>query len=124
MMNVMFVLNGNLVTPKLNTAILEGVTRDSILNLAKEFPTYKVEERRISLDEIEQGFIKGTLTEAFGTGTAAVVAPIAVINIHGKDYQIPVAGPTSFQQQVKNKLHNIRMGLEPDPYGWNYILKP
>lgn len=86
MMNVMFVLNGNLVTPKLNTAILEGVTRDSILTLAKEFPTFKVEERRISLEEIEQGFIKGTLTEAFGTGTAAVVAPIAVINIHGKDY--------------------------------------
>jgi branched-chain amino acid aminotransferase len=123
MMNVMFVLNGNLVTPQLSTAILEGVTRDSILTLAKEIPTFKIEERRISLDEIEQGFIKGTLTEAFGTGTAAVVAPIAVININGKDYQIPVAGATSFQQQVKKKLHNIRMGLEPDKYGWNYILK-
>src|SRR5688572_17289821 len=123
MMNVMFVLNGNLVTPQLNTAILDGVTRDSILTLAKEIPTFKIEERRITLDEIEQGFIKGTLTEAFGTGTAAVVAPIAVINIRGKDYQIPVAGPTSFQQQVKKKLHNLRLGLEPDQYGWNYIVK-
>jgi branched-chain amino acid aminotransferase len=123
MMNVMFVLNGNLVTPQLSTAILDGVTRDSILTLAKEIPTFKVEERRITLDEIEQGFIKGTLTEAFGAGTAAVVAPIAVINIRGKDYQIPVAGPTSFQQQVKKKLHNLRMGLEPDQYGWNYIVK-
>jgi branched-chain amino acid aminotransferase len=123
MMNVMFVLNGNLVTPQLSTAILDGVTRDSILTLAKEFPTYKIEERRVSIDEIEQGFMKGTLTEAFGTGTAAVVAPIAVIQINGKDYEIPSAGPTSFQQQVKNKLHNIRMGIEPDPYGWNYLVK-
>jgi branched-chain amino acid aminotransferase len=123
MMNVMFVLNGKLVTPQLTTAILDGVTRDSILTLAKEIPTFNVEERRVSIDEIQEGFVKGTLTEAFGTGTAAVVAPIAVIQINGKDYQIPVAGPTSFQQQVKKKLHNLRMGLEPDPYNWNYIVK-
>jgi branched-chain amino acid aminotransferase len=123
MMNVMFVLNGKLVTPQLTTAILEGITRDSILTLAKEIPTFNIEERKVTIDEIEQGFIKGTLTEAFGTGTAAVVAPIAVIQINGKDYQIPSAGPTSFQQQVKKKLHNLRMGLEPDPYGWNYIVK-
>ena len=123
MMNVMFILQGNLITPQLSTAILDGVTRDSILTLAKEIPSFKIEERRISLDEIEQGFIKGTLTEAFGTGTAAVVAPIAVINIHGHEYEMPVAGPTSFQHQVKKKLLNIRMGLEPDPYGWNYIVK-
>jgi branched-chain amino acid aminotransferase len=123
MMNVMFVLNGNLVTPELSTAILDGVTRDSILTLAKELPTFKIEQRRIALDEIEQGFIKGTLTEAFGTGTAAVVAPIAVINIRGKDYQIPVAGPTSFQQQIKKKLSNIRLGLEPDAHGWMFTVK-
>lgn len=123
MMNVMFVINGNLVTPQLSSAILDGITRDSILTLAKEISSFKIEERRVTIDEIEQGFIKGTLTEAFGTGTAAVIAPIAVINIKGKDYQIPVAGPTSFQQQVKKKLHNVRMGLEPDTYGWNYIVK-
>jgi branched-chain amino acid aminotransferase len=123
MMNVMFVLSGKLLTPKLSTAILDGVTRDSILTLAKDMPSFKIEERRITLDEIEEGFVQGTLTEAFGTGTAAVVAPIAVINIRGKEYQIPVAGATSFQQQVKKKLHNIRMGLEADPYGWNFIVK-
>jgi len=123
MMNVMFVLNGKLVTPQLNTAILEGITRDSILTLAKDMPSFNVEERRVAIDEIEEGFIKGTLTEAFGTGTAAVVAPIAVIQINGKDYQIPVAGPTSFQEQVKKRLHNIRMGIEPDPFGWNFLIK-
>jgi branched-chain amino acid aminotransferase len=123
MMNVMFVLNGNLVTPQLNTAILDGVTRDSILTLAKELPTFKIEERKVSLQEIEEGFAKGTLTEAFGAGTAAVVAPIAVIHINGKEYTIPTAGPTSFQQQIKKKLHNIRLGLEPDQYGWNFVVK-
>ena len=123
MMNVMFVLNGNLVTPQLSTAILDGITRDSILTLAKEISSFKVEERKVSIDEIEQAFAKGTLTEAFGTGTAAVVAPIAVININGKDFQIPAAGATSFQQQVKRKLQNIRTGVEPDKYNWNHIVK-
>jgi len=123
MMNVMFVLAGKLVTPKLTSAILEGVTRDSILTLAKDMAIFPVEERKISMDEIREGFITVTLTEAFGTGTAAVVAPIAVIHIGGKDYQIPVAGPTSLQQQIKEKLNNMRLGLEPDPYGWNYIVK-
>ena len=123
MMNVMFVLNGNLVTPQLSSAILDGVTRDSILTIAKEIPPFKVEERKISIDQLEQGLVNGTLTQAFGTGTAAVVAPIAVINIRGKDYQIPMAGPTSFQQQVKKKLNNIRMGLEPDTHKWNFIVK-
>jgi branched-chain amino acid aminotransferase len=121
MMNVMFVINGKLVTPKLTTAILEGVTRDTILTLAKDMGM-PIEERRVSLAEIEQGLKNGTVTEAFGSGTAAVVAPIAVINIHGYDHQIKEAGPESFQLRVKAKLNNIRMGLEPDLHGWNYII--
>jgi branched-chain amino acid aminotransferase len=123
MMNVMFVLGGKLITPKLTSAILDGVTRDSILTLARDMSIFPVEERKISMDEILEGFTKGTLTEAFGTGTAAIVAPIAVIHIDGKDYQIPDAGTTSLQHQIKEKLNNMRLGLEPDPYGWNYIVK-
>lgn len=123
MMNVMFVLGGKLVTPKLNSAILEGVTRDSILTLAKDMTILPIEERKVSMAEVKEGFTKGTLTEAFGTGTAAVVAPIAVIHIDDKDFEIPAAGPTSFQLRVKEKLNNMRLGLEPDPYGWNFIVK-
>jgi len=121
-MNVMFVLNGKLVTPKLTSAILDGVTRNSIITLAKELgmPT---EERRISLDDLTEGFKKGTLTEAFGAGTAAVVSQIATINIHGTDYQLPAADAASFQQRVKKKLSNLRTGIEPDVHGWNYIIK-
>jgi len=121
MMNVMFVINGKLVTPKLTTAILDGVTRDTILTLAKDMGV-QVDERRVSIDEIEAGLKDGSVTEAFGTGTAAVVAPIAVIKIKGHDLTIPAAGPDSFQLRAKKKLNDIRMGSEADKYGWNYII--
>ena len=122
MMNVMFVLDGKLITPNLTSAILDGVTRDSILTIARDM-NFPIEERRISVKEIEDGFKSGKLTEAFGTGTAAVVAPIAVINISNKDYTLQPATAQSFQSQVKQKLHDIRMGVTPDPYGWNYVIK-
>ncbi len=122
MMNVMFVINGTLVTPKLNSAILDGITRDSILTLAADMGM-PVEERRVSVAEIEEGFKSGQITEAFGAGTAAVVAPIAVINIHGKDYSIQAAGADSFQTRVKKKLHDIRMGDATDTHNWNFIIK-
>jgi branched-chain amino acid aminotransferase len=120
-MNVMFVINGKLVTPKLTSALLDGVTRDSILKLAPGLGM-TVEERRVSVDEIEEAFKKGTISEAFGSGTAAVVSPIATINIEGVDYDLPAAGPDSFQQRAKQKLSNIRYGQEADVYGWNYII--
>jgi branched-chain amino acid aminotransferase len=121
MMNVMFVINGKLVTPILTTAILDGITRDTILTLAKDMGV-TVEERKVSIDEIEAGLKDGSVTEAFGTGTAAVVAPIAVIKIKGNDLIIPEAGPDSFQLRLKKKLNDIRMGVEPDKHGWNYII--
>jgi branched-chain amino acid aminotransferase len=120
-MNVMFVMNGKLITPKLSSALLDGVTRDSILTLAPGLGM-EVEERKVSVAEIEEAFKSGTLTEAFGTGTAAVVSPIATINIQGLDYNLPPAGSDSFQERVKTKLSNIRLGHEPDEFGWNYII--
>jgi len=120
-MNVMFVIDGKVITPKLTSALLDGVTRDTILTLAPSLGV-TVEERKVSVAEIEQALKNGTLTEAFGTGTAAVVSPIATINIHGTDYNIPAAGPESFQLRAKEKLNNIRLGFEPDVHGWNYIV--
>lgn len=118
-MNIMFVLNGKLVTPQLTSAILDGVTRDSILTLADDLGMPK-EVRKISVAELKAGFEKGTLTEAFGVGTAAVVSTIATINIGGKDYSLPPDSSSSFQQRVKKRLHDIRMGNEPDKYSWNF----
>lgn len=121
MMNVMFVIDGKLVTPKLNTAILDGITRDSILTLAKDM-NYPLEERRISVAELEQTFKDKSLTEAFGVGTAAVVAPIQTINIHGVDHSIDLPGKESMQLKLKNRLLQIRTGEVEDPYGWNFIV--
>lgn len=121
-MNIMFVLNGKLVTPKLTTSLLDGVTRNSILTLAAELGIEK-EERKVSVAELEEGFKNGKLTEAFGVGTAAVVSTIAVINIHGKDYSLPADSASSFQQRVKKKLSDIRTGDAEDTYQWNYIVK-
>jgi branched-chain amino acid aminotransferase len=121
-MNVMFVLNGKLVTPKLSTSLLDGVTRDSILTLAQSLGIEK-EERRISVAEIEEAFKNKTLTEAFGVGTAAVVSQIASINIHSTDYVLPPVDEKSFQLRAKKKLNEIRMGVSPDVHGWNYLVK-
>ena len=121
MMNVMFVINGKLITPSLSTTILDGVTRDSILTLAKDMG-FPLEERKVSVKELEEGLKKGTLTEMFGAGTAAVVAPISIVNIHGVEYTIATPGPESFQQKVKKQLSSIRVGNSPDTHGWNYIV--
>ena len=120
-MNVMFVINETLVTPKLNTAILDGVTRDSILTLAREMKI-PVEERRIAVSELESAFKDNTVAEAFGVGTAAVVAPIQTINIHGKDHTIDLPTADSIQFKVKNRLLQIRTGEVPDTHNWNHIV--
>ena len=118
-MNVMFVINGKLITPKLATSLLDGVTRDSILTLTSSLGIEK-EERKVSIAEIEEGLKNGTLTEAFGVGTAAVVSTIGLIGIHGKNYELPAVTEKSFQMRAKKKLHDIRMGIEADVHGWNY----
>jgi branched-chain amino acid aminotransferase len=121
-MNVMFVLNGKIVTPALTSAILDGVTRNSLLALAGKMGI-PAEERKVSVAEIKEGLEKGTVTEAFGVGTAAVVSTIATIHIEGKDYNLPTATTDSIQLRLKKKLENIRHGEEADDFGWNYIVK-
>jgi|SRR6185437_1965848 len=121
-MNVMFVINNTIVTPPLSDSILDGVTRDSILTLAKDMG-YKVEERKIGAKELADVMQKKHLTEAFGTGTAAVVAPIQAINIAGVDYQIPEIKESGIMTTVKKALSDIRLGTAPDKYGWNTILE-
>lgn len=121
MMNVMFVIDGVLVTPPLSDSILDGVTRDSILTLARDMG-YATEERRISLNELEKAFRNYSLTEAFGAGTAAVVAPIGTVHINGIDYQLPAYQPDHLLNRVKDKLEKIRTGAEEDVYGWNTVV--
>jgi branched-chain amino acid aminotransferase len=121
MMNVMFVIDDTLVTPPLSDSILDGITRDSLLVLARDMG-YKTEERKVSVDELEKAFRDKTISEAFGAGTAAVVAPIQTIHISGIDYHLPKYGPENLLNRIKSKLEKIRLGMEEDEYGWNYII--
>jgi branched-chain amino acid aminotransferase len=121
MMNVMFVMNDILVTAPLSDSILDGVTRDSLLTLANDMG-YKTEERPIAIAELEQAFKSGTISEAFGAGTAAVVAPIKTININCVDFVLPTYTENSLMNKLKNKLEQIRLGIDTDVHGWNYII--
>jgi len=121
MMNVMFVINDTLVTPPLSDSILDGVTRDSLLTLAKQLG-YKTEERPVAVTELEQAFKSATITEAFGAGTAAVVAPIKTININGIDFMLPKYDDRKLLYKLKHKLEEIRLGTCGDEEGWNFII--
>lgn len=120
-MNVMFVINDTLVTPPVSDSILDGVTRDSLLTLANDLG-YKTEERPVSVEELTQAFLNNAITEVFGAGTAAVVAPVQTVGINGLDHVLPPYGKDSVQNRIKQKLERIRAGLEEDVYGWNTIV--
>ena len=121
MMNVMFVINDTLVTPPLSDSILDGVTRDSLLTLAKDLG-YKTEERPVAVAELEKAFKSGTITEAFGAGTAAVVAPIKTISINGIDFMLPKYDERKLLYRLKDKLQQIRLGIDADENSWNYMI--
>ncbi|HEY4205393.1 MAG TPA: branched-chain amino acid aminotransferase [Puia sp.] len=121
-MNVFFVLDGTLVTPPLSDSILDGVTRDSLLKLARR-DGIPFAERQVDVEELKDAVKKGALTEAFGAGTAAVISPIGVIGIDGRDYVLPAPDKAGIGARLKNALDNIRYGREEDTEGWNFIVK-
>lgn len=121
MMNVMFVINDTIVTAPLSDSILDGVTRDSLLILANDMG-YKTAERPISVLELENAFKDGTISEAFGAGTAAVVAPIQTISINGVDLHLPSYTKNNIMFKLKDQLDGIRTGRVRDNYGWNFIV--
>jgi branched-chain amino acid aminotransferase len=116
-MNIMFVIKGVAITPNLSGTILAGVTRDSVLTLLREMQI-PCEERPISLDEILAAHTAGTLQEAFGIGTAAVIAPIAAIGYHDRELQIPTGATNGIAKKIHSKLTAIQTGREPDTHNW------
>lgn len=121
MMNVFFVIGDSLVTPPLTDTILDGITRDSLITLASD-EGMKVEERKISVDEIRKGLADGTVREAFGAGTAAVVSPIQTIGIDGRDHHLPVCGEGGVALRLKALIDDIRYGRRPDVHGWCFFV--
>jgi branched-chain amino acid aminotransferase len=117
--NIMFLLNGTLLTPSTRDTILDGVTRDTVIALAKEWGI-PVEERRVAISEILEGAKAGKLTDAFGAGTAATIAPIASISLNGEEYTLPDPKEREFSKRVLTTLDAIKYGNAPDTNGWNY----
>ncbi|GAA4664876.1 branched-chain amino acid aminotransferase [Frondihabitans cladoniiphilus] len=116
-MNVVLVYkDGTIVTPE-SDSILEGITRDSILQLAAD-RGHKVERRRVSLDEWKTGVESGDIVEVFACGTAAVVVPIAELKGEGFSIVSPVAGPDSLTLSLRAELTDIQYGRRADPHGW------
>lgn len=116
-MNVMFVIDGTLVTPALSDSILAGITRDSVLTLARSWHM-PVEERKVTVKEVIAAAESGTLTEAFGVGTAATIAPIESLAFEDRDYVLPALTKTAFSRRVYDELDGIKHGTRPDNFGW------
>ncbi len=122
-MNLIFVLDGKLVTAPTGDTILDGVTRKSILTIVHDWGM-EVEERPLSVTELVEGIKTGKLTEAFGAGTAAVIAPISVICYDGVDYNIPeVPSEKSVAKKLFKEIDDLKLGRMEDVRGWNYIIK-
>ncbi|MES2702165.1 MAG: branched-chain amino acid aminotransferase [Bacteroidota bacterium] len=119
-MNAMFVIDNLLITPGLSGTILDGVTRDSLLALAEE-AGITVQERQISYHELIRAFEAGKRVEAFGAGTAAVVAPIETIAIGDKEYKC-YTGDDATMYKLQKALYDIRRGITTDTHNWNTIV--
>ena len=116
-MNVMFKVNGKILTPDLNGSVLDGITRRSCIQLLKDWG-YEVEEHRISYEELFQAAEDGTLEEAWGTGTAAVVSPIGELAMEGKKVIISGNQIGELTQKLYDNLTGIQWGRLADPHNW------
>jgi len=115
--NIFFMIGDELITPPLGGTILPGVTRDSVIALAKSWGI-RLSERLLSMDEIIEACNKGAMQEAFASGTAAVVSPIGQLFYRGKEYLINGGKTGNLTEKLYNEILGIQYGLKDDPFGW------
>ena len=120
-MNIFFKINGTVITPALNGSILPGITRDSMLHVLKS-KNIPVEERRISIDEVVEAYHNGTLEEAFGTGTAAVISPVGELKWRDEKIVINNGKIGDISQMLYDTLTGIQNGTLEDAFGWTIKL--
>ncbi len=123
-MNVFFVINGKVITPKLTGTILEGGTRSLVIELLRRAGNI-VEERLVSIGELREAYKAGTLTESFGTGTAAVITPIS--NLTSEDFKIEFQSKNSMGMGpvallLYEQITAIQTGASPDTLGWLHFM--
>ena len=116
-MNVMFKISGEIVTPKLTGSILPGVTRMSCIELLRR-QGYTVQERLLSVDELAAAMADGSLEEAWGCGTAAVVSPIGELCYQDVKYTIGGGKIGQVTQYLYDTLTGLQWGRLEDPFGW------
>lgn len=117
-MNMFFKINGEVVTPPLDGAILPGITRDSVLKLCADLGV-PAAQRPITVDEIFAAHADGKLEEAFGTGTAAVISPVGELYYEGKSYVINGGKTGEFSMKLYETLTDIQYGQRSDSHGWS-----
>lgn len=121
-MNIMFLINDTIVTAKCDGSVLPGVTRDSILQILKDWG-YKVEERDLSIDELMEAGRTGALKEAWGTGTAAVISPVGELCYKGEKITINDFKTGNLTQKLYDTLTGIQWGKIEDKHNWSRIVK-
>ena len=119
--NIFFMINNELVTPALSGSILPGITRDSVIRLAREWGI-KVIEREISIDEVIDALVNGNLQEAFASGTAAVISPVGALNYKGKEFAINGEKTGQLAQRLFDELQGIQFGEGSDPFEWRLAI--
>lgn len=115
--NIFFLIGNELITPSLTGTILAGITRDSVIHLARDWGL-KVSERRIRLEEVLSAIENGTLKEVFASGTAAVISPVGKLAYRGKTHVINQGNVGSLAQKLYDSIMGIQYGNVKDPYGW------
>ncbi len=121
-MNIFFVMDGIVYTPALRGSILPGITRRSVIALLKA-RGYKVRECNVDIRKVAEAAEKGTLTEVFGTGTAAVISPVGAFGYHGRDFVVNGGKMGEISKAVYDELTGIQTGRYPDKFGWVDIIK-
>lgn len=118
-MNIMFKINNKIITPALGDTVLDGITRKSILQIARDWG-YETEERKITVNELIEAIQQGQLEEAFGAGTAATVSPVQSIAYQDQDYTLAPLSEESFAMKAKKHLMGICKGINPDLHQWMF----
>ena len=116
-MNMFFVIDSEVITPPLTGSILPGITRDSAIQIVKDWGM-KVSERSLSIEEVIGAARNGDLKEAFGTGTAAVISPVGQITYKGEDYIVAGEKMGELSQKLYNEIVALQYGEKIDSHGW------
>lgn len=116
-MNIFFVIGDEVLTSPLTGTILPGVTRDSVIQILRDWKL-NVVERRSTIDEILAANANGTLREVFGTGTAAVISPVGQLSYRGTTHTIGDGLTGELSQRLFDEIVGIQYGKRPDPHGW------